>query len=107
MVAYVVGQLEILDRAAYQPYMDGFGPCFERHGGELLATSLQKTELLEGQWATARTVIMRFPDRQAARDWFDDPEYQELARIRRANARTNLVIVDGIDGSDLQEANEK
>ncbi len=93
--AYVVGQLEIRHPEAYQEYLDGFMPSFERHGGELLASSRQETHVLEGAWAHPRTVLMRFPSKQAAQNWYDDPEYVELRKTRQANASTNLVLVEG------------
>ena len=96
MPAYVIGQLDIKDPAAYQAYLDGFMSSFIRHGGELLATSRNETELLEGTWASPRTVVMRFPSMTAARDWYNDPEYKELAKIRHRTVDANLVIVDGI-----------
>ena len=96
MPAYVIGQLDIRNPTAYQSYLDGFMPSFTRHGGELLATSRNETELLEGTWALPRTVIMRFPNVNAARAWYNDPDYQQLAAIRHKAADANLVIVDGI-----------
>ena len=97
MNVYVVGQLNIHSSEEYENYLSGFMPIFERYNGELLATSKEKTEVLEGSWALPRTVLMRFPNDQAARAWFNDPDYQKLAEIRRRTADTNLVIVQGID----------
>ena len=97
MPAYVIGQLDIFDPEAYQAYLDGFMPSFTRHGGQLLATSGGETTVLEGSWGGPKTVLMRFPDRAAAEAWHSDPEYRELTKIRHATARTNLVIVDGLD----------
>jgi len=96
MPAYVIGQLHIHDPDAYQDYLDGFMPSFQRHGGELLATSRSETEILEGSWAMPRTVIMRFPSVKDAKAWHDDPDYAELVKIRHQTASTNLVVVDGI-----------
>lgn len=96
MPAYVIGQLDIHDPDAYQAYLDGFLPSFERHGGEMLATSKAQTEVLEGAWALPRTVIMQFPSVAHAKAWYNDPEYVELTKIRHRTASTNLVVVDGI-----------
>jgi uncharacterized protein (DUF1330 family) len=42
-------------------------------------------------------VIFRFPSEQAARAWFDDPEYQELSEHRRAATRLGfLTLVHGL-----------
>lgn len=97
MSVYVVGQLNIHNPEDYEEYLAGFTPIFERYNGELLATSQQATEVLEGTWAMPRTVLMRFQDAETARAWYNDPDYQKLAEIRRRNADTNLVIVHGIE----------
>ncbi len=96
MPAYVIGQLNIHNPVAYQAYLNGFMPSFQRHGGELLATSRAETETLEGTWAMPRTVVMRFPSVENARAWHNDPEYVEIAKIRHQTASTNLVVIDGI-----------
>ena len=51
----------------------------------------------EGSWALPQTVIMKFPSLEAAHRWHDDPDYQALAKHRHASARTNLVLIDGLD----------
>ena len=96
MPAYVIGQLDIHNPEAYQAYLDGFMPSFQRHGGELLATSRVETEILEGSWAMPRTVIMRFPSVENAKAWHNDTDYVEPAKIRDENASKNLVLIDGI-----------
>ena len=96
MPAYVIGQLDIHNPEAYQAYLDGFMPIFQRHEGELLATSRTETEILEGSWATPRTVIMKFPSVEHAKAWHDDPDYKALAKIRHRTASANLVVIDGI-----------
>ncbi len=96
MPAYVIGQIEIRNSEEYREYLDGFMPSFQRHGGELLATSSAETEVLEGDWALPRTVVLRFPSVEDAKAWHSDPDYVALSRIRRSAARTNLVLVDGV-----------
>lgn len=96
MSAYMVGQLRINDPKEYQKYLAGFLPIFERYGGELLATTKSETEVIEGEWAYPRTVIMKFPSVEDAHCWHQDPDYQALAEHRRRSAETNLVLVQGI-----------
>ena len=94
---YVVGQLEVSDWDDYQDYLNGFMPSFERHGGKLLATSKQDTEVLEGSWAAFRTVLLEFPSAENAKNWYTDPEYVELMKVRHRTAKTNLVLVEGLN----------
>ena len=97
MPAYFIAQLEVTDHETYQKYLAGFMPVFERHGGRLLATSAGETTVYEGQWDAAKTVVMEFPDTEAANNWFNDPDYREIAAYRHASARCNLVLVEGLD----------
>ncbi len=97
MSAYMIAQIDVFDPEGYQAYLAGFLPIFERYGGELLATSKSETEVVEGEWAYPRTVIMKFPSRDHAHRWHADPDYQALAEHRRRSARANLVLIDGID----------
>jgi uncharacterized protein (DUF1330 family) len=96
MSAYMLAQLQIDDPTEYQNYLAGFMPIFERHGGELLATSKNKTIVVEGRWSYPATVIMKFPGVEAAQAWYDDPDYQSLAEHRHRSAQANLVLVEGI-----------
>ncbi len=98
MTAYVVAQIRIDDRGEYQRYLDGFLPSFRRHGGELLATSANTTEVVEGEWTYPSTVILSFPSVEAAHAWHSDPEYAALVVHRQRSAKTNLVIVEGVGG---------
>lgn len=97
MAAYMVAQIEVHDPETYQKYLKGFMEVFERHGGELLATTAKETEVIEGSWALPRTVIMKFPSLEAAHRWHDDPDYQAIAAHRRASAQANLVLIEGLD----------
>jgi uncharacterized protein (DUF1330 family) len=96
MSAYVLAQIQIDDVDEYAKYLAGFMPIFERHGGELLATSKNDIHILEGDWAYPGMVIMKFPDSREAQEWLADPDYQALAEHRKRSARTNLVLVEGI-----------
>ena len=96
MPAYVIAQIEITDPEGYQDYLAGFMTIFNRHQGRLLVTSSSEVRVVEGEQKYPRTVVMEFPDRATAEGWLNDPEYQELSEIRKRTARTNLVVVDGV-----------
>jgi uncharacterized protein (DUF1330 family) len=93
----MVAQIQINDPDEYNKYLAGFIPIFERYGGELLVTSKFETEVLEGEWAYPRTVIMKFPSIERAHNWHNDPDYQALAEHRKRSAQANLVLIQGID----------
>ena len=65
--AYVLTEVTIHDRIAYQEYEAEFMPIVERYGGELIAVTDDPT-VLEGLWSEMRVVLIRFETRQDALD---------------------------------------
>ena len=44
-----------------------------------------------------RIIIFAFPSEDKAKEWFNDPEYQELSKIRRSSTSiTSLTMVKGL-----------
>lgn len=42
-------------------------------------------------------IIFAFPSEEKAKEWFNDPEYQELSKIRRSSTSiTSLTMVKGL-----------
>ena len=81
---YMVANLVVDDAQRYREYEKGFFPLLKRHGGDFV-TFDDATATLEGSSPPpGRLVIFRFPSEQAAREWYDDPDYQELSEHRRA-----------------------
>ncbi len=67
-----------------------------KFGGRYIARSQQNT-LLEGDGtAPCCMAIISFPNAEAAKSWFDSPENQEAAKIRRSGATFRIVSVQGL-----------
>jgi uncharacterized protein (DUF1330 family) len=91
--AYYIGQHVISDRAAFDDYLAQTIPFIEKHGGRYL-TKAGSHEMLEGEQPT-RVVIVEFPSKQAAKDWYNDPGYKPLIAKRHAAARSTMTLIDG------------
>ena len=76
------------------------------HGGEQAVTlraietdaaiRLEMHESMnEGEWPHPRLVVIEFPSRAAAEDWYKSPDYQKVIPLRLGSTVGNLVIVDG------------
>jgi len=64
--------------------------------GRYLARS-QHNELLEGDSSTPCCIaILSFPSVEAAKSWFDSPENQDAAKIRRSGATFRIISVEGL-----------
>ena len=87
MAVYIINNMTIHDRAAYDRYVRAFLPIFRKYDGELLA-AVDEPPPTEGEWPYDRTVVIRFPSREAAEKWYRSAEYQEIAdRQERQIAR--------------------
>ena len=96
MSVYAVVQLTIIDREAYGRYQARFMDIFRRYKGTLLASD-EHPRVLEGKWDREKVVLISFPDESAFRDWALSPEYQEIAKDRKAGTEGVVLMVQGIE----------
>lgn len=92
---YVIFTEEVRDSAALDQYAAKAMPTLAETGGRPLIVD-DNADTLEGQWP-GRTVVLEFDSVEAARAWYQSPEYQAIAGLRHAAADTNAVIVAGFD----------
>jgi uncharacterized protein (DUF1330 family) len=52
--------------------------------------------VLEGEWQPNRIVVLEFPDADAARRFYDSPEYRAARALRAGAAAMNVIVVDGV-----------
>jgi uncharacterized protein (DUF1330 family) len=95
MKAYIVANVEVTDRAAYEEYRQLVPAFIAAHGGRYLARG-GATEVLEGETVPHRMVILEFPSMAQAKAFYDSPEYQRLVAIRQRAARSSLVAIEGV-----------
>ncbi len=91
---YIIGHVTVNDPEAYQEYIIRDTPMIEAHGGRPLVRG-GTSENAEGP-AFDRHVIFEFPDFESAKALYYSAEYQEVARIRRENATSMIVLVEGV-----------
>lgn len=96
MSAYVVVNVDVHDPVRYEAYKTMVPPTVERYGGKFLVRGAALHEM-EGKWPRPRLVILEFPDVEAARRWWNSPEYAPAKALRQANSTAELVIVEGFN----------
>jgi uncharacterized protein (DUF1330 family) len=94
MVAYVIVDIEVTDPVSFAGYKNEIGANIAAFGGRYLARG-GATEVLEGNWAPRRLVILEFPTMARLKEWYKSPEYEPLLNLRKASASSNLVITEG------------
>lgn len=94
MAAYVIGDIEVTDPAAYEDYRRQVLATVTKYGGRFIARG-GTVEPLEGGWAPKRCVVVEFPSMERAREWYRSAEYAPLIALRQKASRGKLILVDG------------
>ncbi|MEO1206618.1 MAG: DUF1330 domain-containing protein [Pseudomonadota bacterium] len=89
-----IAHVTVKDLDRYGDYLAAASPVFARYGAVFQARG-GRYEPVEGI-SRDRHIIIQFPTYDAALACYQDPEYQEAARIRMTAAETEIVIVEGV-----------
>lgn len=96
MTAYIVlFRNETRDPAELKRYAE-LAPRAPIDKLEIIAAKTNRFKILEGGPAEA-VVILRFPDWDAALEWYDSDEYREARAHRLRGADTRAALVEGVD----------
>ena len=95
MSVYVIAQISIHDRDAYEKYQSQFIDVFKKFDGKLLAADLDP-QVVEGVWNHEKVVLMEFPDEKTFQDWASSPDYQKIAKDRHAGSNAMVLLVRSI-----------
>ena len=95
MAAYVIANVEVLNPKEYETYRAMVPATIAAFGGKFIARG-GKVDVFEGTWQPNRLVILEFPDAATARRWYESPEYEAAKKVRQANSRGDLVLVEGV-----------
>ncbi|WP_439154332.1 DUF1330 domain-containing protein [Yoonia sp.] len=91
---YIIGHICVNDPAAYHEYIIRDTPMINAYGGRPIVRG-GTSQTPEGP-VFDRHVIFEFPDYESAKALYYSPEYQEVAEIRRKNATSQIVLVEGV-----------
>ena len=95
MPAYIIVETDIHDAEQYELYKQAAPAAVSAGGGRFIARG-GELAVLEGEWQPKRLVLLEFPDLEAAKRFYDSPEYQEAKRLREGAASFNMVAVQGL-----------
>ena len=66
------------------------------HGGRFIVRG-GEVAALEGDAPSGRVVVIEFPSLDAARAFYESPEYKELIPIRQSASSARFFLVEGTD----------
>jgi uncharacterized protein (DUF1330 family) len=93
--AYVIVETDVHDAEQYERYKAASPDAIAAGGGRFIARG-GELAVLEGDWEPTRLVLLEFEDLEAAKRWYDAPEYRDVKRLREGAATLRVVAVDGL-----------
>ena len=94
MAAYLIANIEVRDREAFDAYRARVVPVIERHGGCYLVRG-GEVHPLEGDLGLKRLVVVEFPSLEAARRFYESEEYVPLLRLRAESTISHVALAEG------------
>jgi len=91
---YVIADIEVTEPEAYEDYKRLSSAAAKEHHGRWLVRG-GAVDVLEGDWEPHRLVVLEFESEEAARRWYNSPEYAEARAVRLRSARSSLLLVRG------------
>jgi len=93
MSAYVIVNNSPKDPEKLKEYGSQAGPLVKAYGGELIISGAV-TDVLHGSNDHGRCVILRFDNAEAAKTWYNSPEYQAIIPTRNEGTDSDFYIVE-------------
>ena len=93
--AYILANVDVTDPQQYEQYRKLSTIAMQAHGAEVCVRG-GKVEVLEGDWTPNRVVLLKFPTAEAARAFYDSPEYAAAKAARQGAAVMRMVLIEGV-----------
>ncbi len=92
MSAFILVEVDIHNMEVYEDYKKLTPGSLEPFGGKFVIRGLP-VEALEGEWKHDRLVLLEFPNRDKALEWYNSETYQKAKKIREKASSANFFIV--------------
>jgi uncharacterized protein (DUF1330 family) len=92
MSAFVLVEVDIHNMEVYEEYKKLTPSSIESFGGKFVIRGLP-VEALEGEWKHDRLVLLEFPNKEKALEWYNSENYQKAKKIREKASSANFFIV--------------
>ena len=95
MAYYLLIEAEVLDADRYSVYREAVTPVIAQYGGRFLVRG-GEVELFEGEYNGRRRVVIEFDSKEAARGFWDGPEYAPIKKLREGAGVGGVIGVEGV-----------
>ena len=95
MAGYVIVNDEISDEAAFAEFRQKVGATVAAHGGRYLVRG-GATEVIDGDWAPDRLVVIEFDSIDQAKAWLNSDEFLAIKDLRVSSASASVIVAEGV-----------
>lgn len=92
MSAYVLVEVDIHDGSLYEEYKKLTPASIAAYGGSFVVRGLP-VQVMEGSWDHDRLVLLEFPSKEKALEWYHSEAYQKARAIRELASSANFLII--------------
>lgn len=92
MSAFVLVEVTIEDPEVYEEYKKLTPATVEAFGGKFVIRG-NPVQVMEGEWKYDRLVMLEFPSKEIALEWYHSENYQKAKKIREKVSFANFFIV--------------
>lgn len=101
MKYYAVAEIDIIDQRWVGDYIKHVTRMVERHGGRYLARTSTMEKIEGDRTAPQVFLIIEWPSREAAIEFYESAEYRPYRQSRQAGAKNEFMLVAGEDMSKV------
>jgi uncharacterized protein (DUF1330 family) len=91
---YLIAAIRVHDQEGYERFRAASGPAIAAYGGRVLVRN-PNPERREGK-LDGITIVVEFDSLDAARRFYESPEYTAARALREKAAETDLLLVEGV-----------
>ena len=92
---YIIANVTVTNPAQYEEYRKWSSAAMQAHNAEVCIRG-GRIEVLEGDWAPERLVILKVPSFEAAKAFAASPEYSKARDARQGAAIMRMLAVEGL-----------
>jgi uncharacterized protein (DUF1330 family) len=97
MKCYVIGEIDVTDQSWVPDYVEKVTRLIEERGGRYLARTSNVSKMEGRRDAPRLVVLLEFPSRDAAEEFYNCAEYRPFRDSRIRGAQSELMLVPGED----------
>ena len=95
MKTYIIAHIEVTNPELMAKYREQVPKIVEKYHGKYLVRG-GESKIIEGDYFKHRIVILEFPDRKSADNFYASEDYAPIKEMRLQAGNNSSVLVEGI-----------